>query len=97
MHALRAEEILRHNRFDAVVVRAVGPLAKMLGWFAEHWRAIGRLLAIKGPQWPAERGEARHRGLMHGLALRVAAKYPLHGTDSESVILKIWPSGAEGD
>jgi 16S rRNA (guanine527-N7)-methyltransferase len=46
-------------------------------------------LLIKGPQWVDERGEARHRGLLHGLELRKLASYPLSGTESESVILQI--------
>lgn len=91
----RAEGVFEDLRFDAVVVRAVGPLAKMLKWFEPHWLSIGRLLAIKGPKWSDERGEARHLGLMHKLDLRVAATYPLPGTHSESVILKIWPKGAK--
>lgn len=90
----RAEHLLGDFRFDALVARAVGPLWKMLKWFEPNWLYIGRLLAIKGPSWPQERGEARHRGYMGKLNLRSAASYPLAGTDSESVILKIWPKGA---
>ena len=82
-------------RYHAVVARAVGPLWKMLKWFEPHWLYIGRLLVIKGPQWPAERGEARHRGYMGKLNLRCVASYPLSGTESESVILKIWPKEAQ--
>jgi 16S rRNA (guanine527-N7)-methyltransferase len=89
--ATRAEKQLAERKYDAVVVRAVGPLVELLTWFQPHWDAIGRLLIIKGPKWVSERGEARHRGLLKGLALRKAAEYPLPGTDSQSVILKIWP------
>ena len=46
---------------------------------------------LKGPSWVEERGEARHFGLMHGLALRKLASYPLPGTESESVLLSIAP------
>ncbi|HRX79235.1 MAG: 16S rRNA (guanine(527)-N(7))-methyltransferase RsmG [Planctomycetaceae bacterium] len=87
----RAEFLMGDFRFDAVTARAVGPLWKMLKWFEPHWLYIGRLLAIKGPKWPEERGDARHRGYMGKLNLRAAASYPLAGTNSESVILKIWP------
>ncbi|HAL14159.1 MAG TPA: 16S rRNA (guanine(527)-N(7))-methyltransferase RsmG, partial [Planctomycetaceae bacterium] len=52
---------------------------------------IIQVLAIKGPKWVDERAEARHRGLMKGVNLRKAASYPMIGTESESVILKIWP------
>ena len=41
-----------------------------------------------------ELGEARHHGLMHDLALRKLASYPLPGTDSQSVLLQIrWKEG----
>lgn len=92
--AERAEQVLARQKFQAVVVRAVGPLVKMLGWFESSWPAMGQLFAIKGPNWVQERGEARHRGLLQGLQLRVAASYPMPGTESESVILRIWPEDA---
>jgi 16S rRNA (guanine527-N7)-methyltransferase len=87
----RAEHLLGDFRFDVVTARAVGPMWKMLKWFEPHWLYIGRLLAIKGPKWPDERSEARHRGYMGQLNLRCVASYPLAGTQSDSVILKIWP------
>lgn len=89
----RAEHVLADFPFDSLVARAVGPLWKMLHWFGPHWSSIGRLLAIKGPNWTAERGEARHRGYLKGLELRCAATYPMPGTASESVILQLWPKG----
>ncbi len=89
LKAQRAEDCLQDGAYDTLAARAVGPLWKMLKWFEPHWDAIGRLLAIKGPRWVDERGEARHRGLLRGLELRKAATYPLIGTDSESVILQI--------
>ena len=87
----RAEKQLGQRRYDAVVVRAVGPLSELLTWFKPHWANIGRLLVFKGPKWVQERGDARHIGLLQGLELRKAAEYPLPGTESQSVILKIWP------
>ncbi len=89
--ATRAEKQLAQQQYDAVLVRAVGPLPELLTWFKPHWGAMGRLLVIKGPKWVDERGEARHVGLLRGLELRKAAEYPLPGTPSQSVILKIWP------
>lgn len=91
---VRAEKVLTEERFDVTIARGVGPLAKILTWLKPHWLSVGRLLAIKGPKWSDERGEARHYGLLNQLALRKAASYPMAGTDSESVILKIWPEGA---
>ena len=49
------------------------------------------MLVLKGPAWIDERGEARHLGLLQGLALRKLASYPLIGTESESVLLQICP------
>lgn len=89
VHHGRAEKLLDTRRYDTLVVRAVARLPKLLTWFAPHWDRFGRLLIVKGPGWVEERGEARHLGLMHGLALRKLAAYPLPGTDSESVLLQV--------
>ncbi len=70
-------------------VRAVAPLAKLLGWFDPHWDQFQRLLVIKGPHWVDERHEARERGLLRKRELRKLATYPIHGTDAESVVLSI--------
>jgi 16S rRNA (guanine527-N7)-methyltransferase len=94
VEATRAEKIMDDERFDVTTARGVGSLTKILRWLKEHWLSVGRLLAIKGPKWTAERGEARHHNLLHELDMRVAASYPMPGTASESVILKIWPKGA---
>jgi 16S rRNA (guanine527-N7)-methyltransferase len=85
----RAEDILARQRFSTLVARAVAPLKKLLEWLRPHWDAFDRLLVLKGPAWVAERGEARHYGLLRDLALRKLASYPLPGTDSESVLLQI--------
>jgi 16S rRNA (guanine527-N7)-methyltransferase len=53
------------------------------------------MLAIKGPRWVEERSEARQRGLLEGVQLRKAASYPMPGTESESVILKLWHADRE--
>jgi len=87
----RVEAVLAERRFDVLTARAVGSLAKMLKWLEPHWGAFDRLLAFKGPRWVAERGEARHLGYFTSLQLRQAAQYDMPGTDSKSVILKIWP------
>jgi len=86
----RAEALLAKERFSTVVARAVGPLAKLLTWFGPHWNALGRLLLVKGPRWVEERGEARHRGLLHGLELRRALQYNTPGSGAENVILAVW-------
>ncbi|HWB12915.1 MAG TPA: 16S rRNA (guanine(527)-N(7))-methyltransferase RsmG [Pirellulales bacterium] len=85
----RAEDLLAERTFDTLVVRAVAPLAKLLTWFQDRWGAFDRLLAVKGPQWLAERQEARQRNLLKNLQLRKLEAWPLPGTDSESVLLEI--------
>ena len=93
VHGTRVENVLVEQRFDAVICRAVGPLWELLTWFKPHWPSIDRALIIKGPKWADERGEARHRGLLHDLELRKAAEYPMPGTTSNSVVLKVWHKG----
>jgi 16S rRNA (guanine527-N7)-methyltransferase len=85
----RAEDILIEQRFGTLVIRAVARLKKLLEWFQPHWDSFDRMLVLKGPSWVEERGEARHYGLMHDLALRKLTSYPLPGTESESVLLQI--------
>jgi 16S rRNA (guanine527-N7)-methyltransferase len=85
----RAEDVLEDLRFDTLVARAVGPLWKMCKWFRSHWHSFGSLLAIKGPRWTEERQEARSRGLLNGIEMRRVASYPMPGTHSESVILRL--------
>lgn len=85
----RAEDLLAERTFDTLVIRAVAPLAKLLTWFADRWGAFDRLLAIKGPNWVAERHEAREQNLLKRLDLRKLETWPLPGTDSESVLLEI--------
>jgi len=92
-YPVRGEELLEDMRFDALVVRAVGPLWKLLTWFKPNWNSMRRLLVIKGPKWNEELDEAKRRGLLRDLQLKTVAEYPLAGTVSNSVILKIWPKG----
>jgi 16S rRNA (guanine527-N7)-methyltransferase len=87
----RAEELLEDNRYDALVIRAVGPLWKLLAAFKPHWNSFRRLLVIKGPKWTEELTEARRRGLGKDLQLKTAAEYAMPGAEGKSVVLKIWP------
>lgn len=90
VYACRAEDVLEITTFDTLVARALASLEKVLTWLRPHWDAFDRLLLIKGPAWVDERGQARHRGLLHGLELRKAATYQTPRSGAESVILKIW-------
>ena len=89
--AQRAEDLLQSQAFDVLIARAVGPMEKILRWLEGRWDNAGQLLLIKGPKWAEERGQARHLGLLRHLELRKAAEYPMPGTHSQSVILKLWP------
>ncbi len=85
----RAEDLLDDFRFDTITARAVGPLWKICTWFQNHWGSFGRLLLIKGPKWVEERGEARHRGLLHHVDLRKFAEYQTPGLDGACVLLQL--------
>ena len=89
----RAEELLEDTRYAALVIRAVGPLWKLLAAFKPHWHSFRRILVIKGPKWPEELVEARRRGLMHNLQIKTAAEYSMPAAEGKSVVLKIWPKG----
>lgn len=89
VHARAAQALVAETRFDTLVVRAVAPLVKLLGWFEPLADRFGRLLVIKGPRWEAEKGEARHRGLVKKVRIRRIAAWPLRGSDNESVLLEI--------
>lgn len=89
----RGEDVLDDLRFDTIACRAVGPLWKICRWFEPHWHSFRQLLAIKGPRWSEERGEARHRGFLKTVELRCAAEYDVPGADRPSVILRLWQRG----
>ena len=79
----------RPGRFDVLVVRAVAPLVKLLGWFEPLCEAYGRMLVVKGPRWDDEKGEARHRGFVKRVGVRRIAAWPIRGSDNESVLLEV--------
>jgi 16S rRNA (guanine527-N7)-methyltransferase len=87
----RAEQLVRREEFNSLVIRAVARLKNLLEVFGRHWDRFDRLLILKGPAWVEERAEARHRGLLAHLALRKLTSYPTAGVDSESVLLQICP------
>jgi len=75
--------------FDTLVVRAVAPLAKLLGWFEPLAETYGRMLVIKGPRWEAEKADARHRGLLRQVTARRIASWPIPEGDGDSVLLEV--------
>ena len=89
----RAELLLPDNNFDALLVRAVAPLPKLLTWFQPHWQHFERLLVLKGPKWVEERATARERGLTRHVAIRKLHSYQSPTTGVESTLLGIWAKG----
>jgi 16S rRNA (guanine527-N7)-methyltransferase len=100
VHHERAEAVVARERFDALVVRAVAPLCKLLTWFGPYWDQAGRLLVIKGPRWIDERKEARQHRLLTKIELRCVERYTIEGTGAQSVVLELKPaelqSGSSG-
>ena len=88
--AERAESALEDGRYDTLTVRAVGSLAKLCEWFHPYRAVISQILALKGPKWVDERGEARHLGRLRDWNLRVTESWTVPGSWGESVLLRIW-------
>lgn len=89
VHAMSVQKVLEEHTFDTLVTRAVGSVTQLCNWLGNYWHCFNRLLAIKGPRWVEERGEARHRGVLHGIRLRRIHGYKMPGTKSESVVLQM--------
>ena len=85
----RAEDLLADFRFDYTTARAVGPLVKLGTWFEEVWPSVGKLLALKGPNWPEEKKVADESKLLDVVNLTVAAEYVTPGAEWKSYILEI--------
>ncbi len=89
VYPLSVQKVLEEFRYDTLTARAVGPLTRLCTWLKEDWHKFRRLLAIKGPKWVEERGEARHLGLLQNIELRRVAGYNMPDTESESTILQL--------
>lgn len=85
----KAEDLLRTRHFHTLTIRAVGKMRSLLLMFANVWHTFDRILMIKGPNWLAERGEARHYNMFNTLALRKVDEYENPGAEHGSVILQI--------
>lgn len=89
VYPLSVQKVLAEFRYDTLTARAVGPLSRICTWLKDDWHKFRRLLAIKGPKWVEERGEARHKGLLKNIELRRVAGYTMPDTESESTILQL--------
>ncbi|MGB8854012.1 MAG: RsmG family class I SAM-dependent methyltransferase [Pirellulales bacterium] len=77
------------DRFDTLVVRAVAPLGKLLGWFEPIASSYGRMLVVKGPRWEEEKASARLEGRGKKVTIRRIASWRTAGRDNDSVLLEI--------
>jgi len=89
IYQCRAEDLLEDFRFDYTTARAVGPLKKLGTWLEGSWPSVGRLLAVKGPNWIVEKAEADEANLLKRVDVRVVAEYNVPGVDWQSVILQL--------
>jgi len=94
VHAAAAQTLVAarpagSGRFDTLVVRAVAPLGKLLGWFGPVIDSFGRMLLVKGPRWEEERDDARFRGQTKRVLIRRLASWPIEGRDHETVLLEV--------
>ncbi len=87
----KAEDLVKQRHFHTLTIRAVDKMRKLLQMFSNTWHCYNRILMIKGPRWPEERGEARHYNLFNTLALRKIDEYSVQsGNESfNSVILQV--------
>ena len=87
----KAEDLVKQRHFHTLTVRAVDKMRKLLQMFSNTWHCYNRILMIKGPRWPEERGDARHYNLFNALALRKIDEYSVQsGNESfNSVILQV--------
>lgn len=97
VHHAKAEAVLavrgKGTRFTSLTIRAVSRMVELLRMVGPYWTVFDRLLLVKGPKWPDERGESRHYNLLNKLALRCLKTYPTPTADQkttvDSVILQI--------
>ena len=85
----KAEDLLAKRNFHTITIRAVGKIRKLLLMFTPVWHSLDRILMVKGPNWLAERGEARHYNMFNSVALRKLDEYDNPGADYHSVILQL--------
>ncbi|MGC4002597.1 MAG: 16S rRNA (guanine(527)-N(7))-methyltransferase RsmG [Pirellulales bacterium] len=89
VHHGSVQEILAGHEYETLVCRAVAPLTKLLFWLQPYWENIRQMLVIKGPNWTVEQDEAKEKKQLRFVEIQKLASYPLAGTESESVVLRI--------
>ena len=89
VHHAKADALLseKGRHFTTLTIRAVSRMVSLLRHLAPCWSSFDRMLLVKGPKWPEERGEARHYNLMTKIALRCLKTY--QSQTAESFILQL--------
>jgi 16S rRNA (guanine527-N7)-methyltransferase len=89
VRAVRAEDLLRSQRFDRITARAVAPLAKAIPLFAAAVNKGSTILLYKGPDVEAEMEDARTEAKERRIAMRVVERYALPDGMGERTILEL--------
>ena len=85
----RAEQHLEDNQYDTLLIRAVAPIPKLLGWFTPVQPSFHRMLLLKGPAWKAEWEEAKQQKLIKSWSLREVSTRAMWPNESQSVLLEL--------
>ena len=89
VRAVRAEDLLRSQRFDCITARAVTPLAKAIPLFASAVNKGSTILLYKGPDVEAEIVEAWPQAKKRRVDMRIVERYALPDGMGERTILEL--------
>lgn len=89
VYQCRAEDLLVDYQFAYTTARAVGPLIKLGTWFENVWPSVGKLLALKGPNWTTEKEVADEAGVLDKVKIEVVSEYLTPGAEWMSYILQL--------
>ncbi|MDQ6677598.1 MAG: 16S rRNA (guanine(527)-N(7))-methyltransferase RsmG [Acidobacteriota bacterium] len=85
----RAEDVLRHSRFDVITARAVAPLERALVFFAPGMKNGARALLYKGPDVEAEMKAAEPEARRWQLRMEIVMRYELPDEMGRRTIVQI--------
>ena len=89
VQAVRAEDLLRFQRFDCITARAVAPLVKAVPLFAGAVGKGSRVLLYKGPDVEAELAEAWAEAKKRRVDMRIVERYILPDGMGERSIVEL--------
>jgi 16S rRNA (guanine527-N7)-methyltransferase len=87
--AVRAEELMRSQRFDLITARAVAPLVKAVPFYAPALRQGSTILLYKGPDIETEVAEAIPELKKRHVAVRVVERYSLPDGMGERTLVEL--------